>query len=105
KTILVATGAQPNIAYEFEHQGTFKRNGLQYQAFDNIDGDLQIAHKAEHVKQADFGAFTSYKKDQHRVSFVGDTHPVFHGNVVRAIASAMRIYPEICKLFTKSIGT
>jgi NAD(P)H-flavin reductase len=29
------------------------------------------------------------------VSLIGDTHPVFHGSVVKAIASGMRTYPKI----------
>ena len=33
-----------------------------------------------------------------RISFIGDTHPVFHGSVVKAIASSQRTYPEIIKL-------
>ena len=44
---------------------------------------------------ADFGPFTSYGVDGHRVSFLGDTHPVFHGSVVKAVASGQRIYPKI----------
>jgi NAD(P)H-flavin reductase len=29
------------------------------------------------------------------VSFLGDTHPVFHGSVVKAVASGLRTYPKI----------
>lgn len=100
KTILVATGAQPNIAYTFEHPHTFKRNGLQYQNYEDVDGSLETPPLAENIKDPDFGPFTSYSDhDDHRVSFVGDTHPVFHGNVVKAIASSLRTYPKIVALF------
>lgn len=91
RCILVATGAQPNIAYEFEHKGSFQRLGLQYQPFE-ARGPVAIAPT---VKSPDFGPFTSYVKEDKRVSFMGDTHPVFHGNVVNAMASAMRSYPKI----------
>ena len=38
-------------------------------------------------------------------SFVGDSHPVFHGNVVKAIASGFRTYPKIVEaLAEKSIA-
>jgi hypothetical protein len=43
----------------------------------------------------DFGPFTSYGADDRRVSFLGDTHPVFHGSVVKAVASGLRTYPKI----------
>ena len=39
--------------------------------------------------------FTSYQKEDNRVSLIGDTHPVFHGSVVKAIASGLRTYPKI----------
>lgn len=96
KAILVATGAKPNIAYEFEHRGTFHREGMEYAAYDDFDGKLMAVHPdGEHCKTKVFGPFTSYDQDNFRVSFLGDTHPVFHGSVVKAIASAKRIYPKI----------
>lgn len=99
RAILVATGTQPNTAYEFEHRGTFNRLNLQYQHYEDADGQLKVAHGVEHCKDTLFGPFTSYQKDHHRVSLIGDTHPVFHGNVVKAIASGMRTYPKILALF------
>ena len=97
KSILVATGAKPNIAYEFEHRGTFQRVGMEYQPYSLVDNKLQaLDNKLErHSKMPVFGPFTSYAKDNRRVTFLGDTHPVFHGSVVKAIASAKRIYPHI----------
>ena len=35
RSILVATGTQPNTAYEFEHRGTFNRLNLQYQHYED----------------------------------------------------------------------
>ncbi len=93
KAIFIATGAQPNIAYEYEHRGTFVRNKFSYSQYD-IDFN-QIEEKITHCKTTDIGTFTSYYDGTHRVSFLGDTHPAFHGSVVKAIASAMRVYPDI----------
>lgn len=99
RAILVATGTQPNTAYEFEHKGTFNRIQLQYQHYDNVEGNLTTAHGVTHCKAEAFGPFTSYQQSDHRVTLIGDTHPVFHGNVVKAIASGMRTYPHILNLF------
>jgi NADPH-dependent glutamate synthase beta subunit-like oxidoreductase/NAD(P)H-flavin reductase len=99
RTVLVATGAKPNIAYYFEHRGTFELNERNYQTNRFENGALQPVPVAPHVKDAAFGAFTSYDRDGHRVSFIGDTHPVFNGNVVKAIASGMRIYGRIIETF------
>jgi NADPH-dependent glutamate synthase beta subunit-like oxidoreductase/NAD(P)H-flavin reductase len=104
RSIFVATGTQPNIAYEFEHKGTFTRQGSQYQHYENKKNELVIPHGITHCKEPDFGPFTSYHKDHYRVSLIGDTHPVFHGNVVKAIASGMRTYPKIVDVLHDKLG-
>ncbi len=104
RSILVATGTQPNTAYEFEHRGTFNRLNLQYQHYEDIDSELNVAHGVAHCKDPNFGPFTSYQKDQHRVSLIGDTHPVFHGSVVKAIASGMRTYPKIMAILKDKLA-
>lgn len=94
RSIFVATGARPNIAYEFEHQGTFQRVDGVYQGYD-VAGEPIVLPADAHVKIPYFGAFTSYRHDERRVTFLGDTHPLFHGSVVKAIASGLRTYPQI----------
>ncbi len=100
RSIFVATGARPNIAYEFEHRGHFEREGFQYQPYHCLDRQFLPLPVAHHCKDPDFGPFTSYRDPEgHHVTFLGDTHPVFHGSVVKAVASAMRSYPHIIELF------
>lgn len=98
RSIFVATGAKPNIAYEFEHRGTFHREGSEYQTYLEQEGNLEVILSDGHCKVTEFGPFTSYHLNGHRVSFLGDTHPIFHGSVVKAIASAKRTYPKIVSL-------
>ncbi|HLD84379.1 MAG TPA: FAD-dependent oxidoreductase, partial [Coxiellaceae bacterium] len=95
KSIFVATGAKPNIAYEYEHRGTFQRDQNTYESFIEENAELKPIATPAHIKEDPFGIFTSYEKDNQFVSFIGDTHPLFHGSVVKAIASAMRGYPKI----------
>lgn len=96
KSILVATGASLNVAYSFEHQHVLERKNMQYLSYEEKNGELFAAHSTEHCKDSHFGPFTSYNHyHDKRVSFIGDTHPVFHGNVVKAIASAKYTYPKI----------
>ena len=47
---------------------------------------------------------TSYQKDGKFISFYGDNHPVYAGNVVKAMASAKNGYPYIVKLFEKELA-
>src|SRR6185312_8953440 len=68
------------------------------------DNALNVAHGVEHCKDTQFGPFTSYHKNDRRVSLIGDTHPVFHGNVVKAIASGMRTYPKILSVLKNKLG-
>ena len=97
RSIFVATGAKPNIAYAYEHRNTFSHEGFNYQRFELKNNKLKEINEEDHCKIKDFGPFTSYEMDDHRVSFLGDTHPIFHGSVVKAIASAKRAYPKIVK--------
>ncbi len=104
KSIFVATGASPNVAYEFEHEGTFKRHKFEYDSytlnFQNpsaSEGELIPANNHLNIKDKNIGVFTSYQHNNHFVSFIGDTNPVFHGSVVKAIASAKKSYPDIMK--------
>lgn len=101
RSILVATGARPNIAYEFEHRGSFQREGHNYQGYD-VKGEAVIVHPNTHIKSEEFGAFTSYQQEKFRVTFLGDTHPVFHGSVVKAIASAKKTYPDIMRALSEA---
>ncbi len=105
RAIFVATGAKPNVAYEFEHRGHFQRNGVfQYQAHHDVNGKLQPVKAVEHCKIPDFGPFTSYEQNKHRITFIGDTHPTFHGSVVKAVASGKRTYPQIIKSLDKQVS-
>ncbi|HEU5280508.1 MAG TPA: FAD-dependent oxidoreductase [Gammaproteobacteria bacterium] len=104
RSLLIATGTQPNTAYEFEHKGTFNRVNLQYQHYEDTAGELTSAHGVQHCKEPHFGPFTSYHEHDKRVSLIGDTHPVFHGNVVKAIASGMRTYPKILALLKNKLS-
>src|SRR3989338_311640 len=40
RTVLTSTGTRPNIAYEYEHPGTFERDDLNYRTFVEEDGSL-----------------------------------------------------------------
>ncbi|MDF1796116.1 MAG: FAD-dependent oxidoreductase [Coxiellaceae bacterium] len=95
RSIFVATGAKPNVAYAFEHKDTFVRDRYQYREYVAIDDQLEQVAQAPHCKSDKIGMFTSYAKQDKRVTFLGDTHPVFHGNVVQAIASGHACFKAI----------
>src|SRR5213075_2233587 len=50
------------------------------------------------------GFFTSYSSGSRFVSYYGDNHPRYAGNVVKAMASAKDGYPQIVKLFASELA-
>jgi len=104
RAIMVAAGTNPNVVYEKEHPGTFeideKRSCfLMHKIVEGEGGSVEL----QPVQQGETGFFTSYEKDGRFISFYGDAHPVYAGNVVKAMASARHGYNEITRLFTREI--
>jgi NAD(P)H-flavin reductase len=95
RSVFVAAGAVPNTIYAQEHPEGLKLEGDHFLPHVEHLGGLQPVRVAEHCKTSEFGPFTSYERDGRLVTFIGDTNPVFHGSVVKAIASAQRSYPLV----------
>jgi NAD(P)H-flavin reductase len=73
--------------------------------FDNGDIKLVAMNDVKMPKLGKPAPLTSYQKDGKFISFYGDNHPVYAGNVVKAMASAKNGYPYIVKLFEKELST
>ncbi len=97
RSVFVAAGTVPNTIYEHEYPRTFAMEGTHYLPHVEHEQDLQPVQVAEHVKGPEPGPFTSYRNEGRTVTFLGDTHPVFNGSVVKAIASAQRAWPDIVR--------
>ncbi len=95
RAVFVAAGAMPNTIYEQEHPGTFRLEADHFLPHVEHPDGMQPVQVAEHCKSSEFGPFTSYQREGRTVTFIGDTNPVFHGSVVKAIASARRSYPLV----------
>ena len=95
KTLMVAAGTVPNVMYERENPGTFQLDKWN-EFFQNYDLENGQLVKAENGTT---GFFTSYEKNGKYVTFYGDNHPVFEGNVVKAMASAKNGYKKVVALF------
>ena len=95
RAIFIAAGTVPNTIYEREYADTFALEGNHFLAHNDTEQGLAPVADAAHCKEDQFGPFTSYQQGGRRVSFIGDTHPAFHGSVVKAIASGMRTYPYV----------
>jgi NADPH-dependent glutamate synthase beta subunit-like oxidoreductase/NAD(P)H-flavin reductase len=96
RTILIAAGIKPNIIIAKEDEDF----DLDNDHFQLIDEKGQKHGKAGSVKANQMHILT-YIKDQKSISFFGDMHPDFSGNVVKAMASAKKGYPIINKILPK----
>src|SRR5262245_49448640 len=84
-SILVAAGTQPNTVLGREEPQQVQIDGKYFQAFDE-DGRKVAPERI--TKPAAAHVLMSLRADGRAISFFGDLHPSFAGNVVKAMASA-----------------
>jgi NADPH-dependent glutamate synthase beta subunit-like oxidoreductase/NAD(P)H-flavin reductase len=96
RTILVAAGTQPNTVLAREDAAHFHLDG-KYFELRHEDGSLATPLRGL-AKPAKPAVLTSIRDDGRAVSFFGDLHPSFSGNVVKAMASAKQGYPIVSRM-------
>ncbi|HVR66718.1 MAG TPA: FAD-dependent oxidoreductase [Verrucomicrobiae bacterium] len=94
RTVLVAAGTRPNTVLAREHAAQF---GLDGQYFKAIDDSGQPAKPELLAKPTQPFVLHQLRPDGHSVSFFGDLHPSFAGNVVKAMGSAKQGWPVVAK--------
>jgi NADPH-dependent glutamate synthase beta subunit-like oxidoreductase/NAD(P)H-flavin reductase len=100
RALLVAAGTSPNVTSEREAPGTFQlddqgRYFRPHRVVRGPDGSRRLEPDA-------LGFFTSYETGGRFVSYYGDNHPRYAGNVVKAMASARDGFPHVAALFDVS---
>ncbi len=106
RTVCVAAGTSPNTIYEKECPGTFALDERReffapHKVERNGDGNFHLVRAAK----AESAFFTSYENNGRFISYYGDNHPVYAGNVVKAMASAKHGYEQVAALFADEITT
>jgi len=91
RTILVAAGTQPNTVLAREE--TFLELDGKY--FRAVDADGETVHPERLSKPATPQVLMHKTADSRFVSFFGDLHPSFAGNVVKAMGSAKQGYSSV----------
>jgi NADPH-dependent glutamate synthase beta subunit-like oxidoreductase/NAD(P)H-flavin reductase len=99
RTILVAAGTQPNTVLAREDAAHFSLDGRHFQLLDE-EGE-RIAPVRGLAKPPRPAVLTSVRDDGRAVSFFGDLHPSFSGNVVKAMASAKQGYPIVSRMLAR----
>lgn len=105
RTVCVAAGTSPNVIYEKENPGTFQLDEWRqfFQPFKverDAGGELHVTA----AEKNETGFFTSYEHDGKFISYYGDNHPKYAGNVVKAMASAKHGYVKVVELFAQDIA-
>ncbi|HEY7336751.1 MAG TPA: FAD-dependent oxidoreductase [Bryobacteraceae bacterium] len=98
KSILVAAGTQPNTVLGREDPDHLRLDGRYYEA---LDEEGQPVKPEKNAKPEAARVLTSFAPDGRAISFFGDLHPSFAGNVVKAMASAKQGYPVVSRLLAR----
>lgn len=105
KTVCVAAGTSPNTIYEREHPGSFELDEKKYFFKKYRVDKIGEAFKLVPASREDTEAFfLSHTHDGKFVSFYGDNHPNYAGNVVKAMASAKKGSRHVASLFQADIS-
>jgi NADPH-dependent glutamate synthase beta subunit-like oxidoreductase/NAD(P)H-flavin reductase len=108
RSLYVAAGTSPNTIYQSEYPDTFVMDKWFFQRYEpewtSDSVELVSMHDEAMPKLGKPAPLTSYQKDGKFISFYGDNHPVYAGNVVKAMASAKNGYPYVVKLFEQELA-
>ncbi len=99
KTIFVAAGTSPNTVLAREHPQQFGTDGKYFKACDEDGQPLKPQFSISKPDRAD--VLLSRITDGRFVSFFGDLHPSYFGNVVKAMGSAKQGYPVVTRVLGK----
>ena len=100
KTLLIAAGTARNTSLAEEYTEFFELDSKYFKLID----ELGNAHIAEKCTKPSVNHFLTYKDDDgFAISFLGDAHPSYAGNVVKAMASAKNAYKNISSIKPKSL--
>lgn len=97
RSILIAAGTKPNTQICHDFPGVFTLDGATFQAVDE-DGRPVSPEKSPKPEATYVRLQTNSDAMHPSMSFFGDLHPSFAGNVVKAMASAKRGYLTISRL-------
>ena len=98
RTILVAAGTQPNTVLAREDAAHAFIDGKYFRALDE-EGNPATPERV--AKPADVRVLMYRAADGRFMSFFGDLHPSFAGNVVKAMGGAKQGYPVLTRTMEK----
>jgi NADPH-dependent glutamate synthase beta subunit-like oxidoreductase/NAD(P)H-flavin reductase len=99
RTIFVAAGTQPNTVLAREDAAHFAIDGKYFRATDEAGNPIKPEYSISKPSKVD--VLLSRQPDGRFVSFFGDLHPSFFGNVVKALGSTKQGYPIVSRVLAQ----
>ncbi len=96
RTVFVAAGTKPNTVLAREFPGHFSLDGKYFAACDEQGEAVKPEHGA--AKPETPRVLLSRHEDGRFLSYFGDVHPSYFGNVVKAMASAKQGFPIVSRV-------
>jgi NADPH-dependent glutamate synthase beta subunit-like oxidoreductase/NAD(P)H-flavin reductase len=99
RSIFIAAGTQPNTVLAREDAAHFRLDGKYFAACDE-QGNKLVPEK-ESAKPENADILLSKLGNDKFISFFGDLHPSYFGNVVKAMGSARQGYPIVSRILAR----
>ena len=99
RSVLVAAGTQPNTVLGREDPSHFKLDGKYFEACDPEGNPVKPERAVSKPLQPNVLMWRT--RDGRFVSYFGDLHPSYFGNVVKAMGGAKQGYPTVSAMLAK----
>jgi len=99
KSVLIAAGTQPNTVLAREEGVSLELDGKYFLACDETGAPLKPERHTSKPKRPE--VLLHRYPDGRFMSFFGDLHPSYFGNVVKAMGSAKQGYPIVSKVLAE----
>lgn len=101
KTIFIAAGTNPNTVLAREDGEHFVMDGKYFRSIDE-DGNI-VKPESNSSKPKEVRILLNKNENNKFVSYFGDLHPSYVGNVVKAMGAAKQGYPIISNVLKKAL--
>jgi NADPH-dependent glutamate synthase beta subunit-like oxidoreductase/NAD(P)H-flavin reductase len=99
RSVLIAAGTQPNTVLAREEGVSLALDGKYFQACDEHGAPVKPARGAAKPEHPE--VLLHRRPDGRFMSFFGDLHPSFFGNVVKAMGGAKQGYPVVTRVLSR----
>ncbi|HJW55987.1 MAG TPA: FAD-dependent oxidoreductase, partial [Burkholderiaceae bacterium] len=99
RSIFIAAGTQPNTVLAREDASHFRLDGRYFAACDEQGNKVRPEEAISKPEQAQ--VLLSKMDNGKFISFFGDLHPSYFGNVVKAMGSAKQGYPQVSRVLAQ----